>query len=181
METARAVRIEWRPGMSLTEYAARWVDMMPHLGALTRYASEAETVVEFGVRGGVSTWAMLRGFHEGWAGRVFAVDNDPDVLEMMPPWVRDDPRLVLIIGNDLEVDLPKHADLVMIDSGHEYEQTLAELELAASLDPRSILLHDYLYDETPGVRQAVDEFTSRRVWRLVTVHPSHWGLAVLER
>lgn len=173
-------RIEWRPGMSLTEYAARWVDMMPHLEALRRYASEAETVLEFGVRGGVSTWAVLKGLPED--GELYAIDNDPDVLEMLPPWVRDDGRLSLVIGNDLTEDLPESADLVMIDSGHEYEQTLAELaRVTTLLEPERILLHDYLYDETPGVRQAVDEFTSRRVWRLVTVHPSHWGLAVLER
>lgn len=175
----RPVRIEWRPGITLTEYAAKWVDMFPHIDALTEYAREARTIVEFGVRGGVSTWAMLRGLPED--GRIFAVDNDPDVLEMMPPWVRDDPRLDILIGDDLAVELPvKRAGLVMIDSGHEYEQTLNELALGASLLPYRILLHDYLYAETPGVRQAVDEFAARGRYRLATVHPSQWGLAVLE-
>jgi hypothetical protein len=176
----RPVRIEWRPGITLTEYAAKWVDMAPHIDALRQYASEAHTIVEFGVRGGVSTWALLKGLPEdGW---LYAIDNDPDVLEMVPPWVLADDRISLTIGDDLAVDIPvEHADLVVIDSGHEYEQTLAELELAVSFVPARILLHDYLYDETPGVRQAVDEFTARGDWRLMTVHPSQWGLAVLER
>jgi predicted O-methyltransferase YrrM len=174
----RPVRIEWRPGITLTEYAAKWVDMAPHIDALMDYAQHRAVIVEFGVRGGVSTWAMLKALQEG--GRIIAVDNDPDVLEMLPPWVRDDPRLTLIIGDDLSVDIPvKSADLVVIDSGHEYEQTMAELELAASLKPKRILLHDYLYADTPGVREAVDEFTERGRWRLVSVHPSQWGLAVL--
>lgn len=179
----RPVRVEWRPGMSLTEYAARWVDMAPHVDTLASYASGARTIVEFGVRGGVSTWAMLKGLVPGWDdARIVAVDNDPDVLEMLPPWVRDDPRLTLVIGDDLTVGLPvSQADLVVIDSGHEYEQTLGELARADTLDPTVIVLHDYLYDETPGVRQAVDEWTARGAWRLATVHPSRWGLAVLER
>jgi predicted O-methyltransferase YrrM len=180
VETARPVRIEWRPGMTLTEYAARWVDMAPHIEALKGYAAEAGSIVEFGVRGGVSTWAMLKGLDED--GHIIAVDNDPDVLEMLPPWVRDDPRLELIIGDDLVVELPnRYVGMVVIDSGHEYEQTLAELQRAHRLTEGRIVLHDYLYAETPGVRQAVDEFVAGFDWAIATVHPSQWGLAVLRR
>ncbi len=179
-EEPRPVRIEWRPGMTLTEYAARWVDMAPHVDALTEYAQYAQTVVELGVRGGVSTWALLRGLVSD--GALVGVDNDPDVWQMIPPWVKDDSRLTLVIGDDLVVKLPvKHADLVMIDSGHEYQQTLDELALAAKLTPERIVLHDYLYTETPGVRRAVDEWIGTGGYYLATVHPSQWGLAVLER
>lgn len=181
-EEPRPVRIEWRPGMSLTEYAARWVDMAPHIDALTEYAKDARTIVEFGMRGGVSTWALLRGLPED--GRIVSVDIDEDVYRMTPPWVLEDPRLTVIIGNDLEVDLPDHASLVVIDSGHEHQQTLDELARAETLSPIRIVLHDYLYAETPGVRTAVDHYTANGdydVRRLATVHPSQWGLAVLER
>jgi len=175
----RPVRIEWRPGITLTEYAAKWVDMAPHIEALSGYARPAGTIVEFGVRGGVSTWAMLKGLPDD--GRIVAVDNDPDVLRMTPPWVLEDPRLEVVIGDDLTVELPvDQADLVVIDSGHEYGQTLDELARADALDPTVIVLHDYLYADTPGVRRAVDEWTARGAWRLATVHPSQWGLAVLE-
>lgn len=176
----RPVRIEWRPGITLTEYAAKWVDMAPHIDALTAYASGAATIVEFGVRGGVSTWAMLKGLPP--SGRIVSVDIDEDVYRMVPPWVLEDERLDVVIGDDLVVDLPATAGLVVIDSGHEYQQTLDELERAVTLGPEMILLHDYLYAETPGVRQAVDEFTAANPigWRLATVHPSQWGLAVLE-
>lgn len=181
----RPVRIEWRPGITLTEYAAKWVDMAPHIDSLDWYAARAgvgATIVEFGMRGGVSTWAMLKGLDDG--ARIVSVDNDEDVFRMVPPWVLEDPRLEVIIGDDLTVTLPvSKADLVLIDSGHEYEQTLAELARADTLGPSWIMLHDYLYAETPGVRQAVDEWTGTYPlhWRLATVHPSQWGLAVLER
>lgn len=184
-EEPRPVRIEWRPGMSLTEYAARWVDMMPHIDALTEYAKGARTIVEFGMRGGVSTWALLRGLPED--GRIVSVDIDEDVFRMTPPWVLEDPRLEVVIGDDLSREvakrLPLKADLVVIDSGHEYRQTLDEIGYAGRLAPDGrIVLHDYLYAETPGVRQAVDEYTSHNAQyvRLATVHPSQWGLAVLE-
>ena len=155
---ARPVRIEWREGMSLTEYAARWVDMFPHIDALTHYASQAQTIVEFGVRGGVSTWALLRGLPAG--GRVIGVDIDPDILEMVPPWIREDERLELIVGNDLTVDLPTTADLVVIDSGHEYQQTLDELDRAALLEPARIVLHktsQFSPAEVGGCQGAADE------------------------
>lgn len=177
-EEPRPVRIEWRPGMSLTEYAARWVDMMPHIDALAGYAAQARSIVEIGVRGGVSTWALLRGLPAG--GHITAIDIDEDVYRMVPPWVLEDPRLTVVIGDGLDVDWPERVDLFVIDSGHEHQETLDALRMASEWMPDRIILHDYLYAETPGVRQAVDEFTANGAWRLVTVHPSQWGLAVLE-
>jgi hypothetical protein len=45
-----------------------------------------------------------------------------------------------------------------------------------------IALHDYLYEETPDVRRAVDEFVdSQEMYVFQTVHPSRWGLAILRR
>jgi hypothetical protein len=80
------------------------------------------------------------------------------------------------------VPLPKHVDFVMIDSSHEYDQTVKELDRAASLKPTVIALHDYLYSETPAVRLAIDGWLEGDVpYVLEAVHPSQWGLAVLRR
>jgi predicted O-methyltransferase YrrM len=171
-------RDEYRPGMDLVTYARAWKDMEPHLGHLMDLASRARVVVEFGIRGAVSSWAILDGLPPD--GVLVGVDINPDCS--VPERVRMDPRWTFVVGDSVKVDLPRHADLVMIDSSHEYEQTVLELERAATLTPDVIALHDYLYADTPAVKQAVDEFVaSDAPYALEVVHPSQWGLAVLRR
>jgi cephalosporin hydroxylase len=169
------------PDITLREYADAWLDMAPHIDQLTRYAYECQTIVEFGVRGGVSTWALLDGMLKD--GRYIGVDIDPD--PPLPPAVRDDPRFMLVVGEAATVKLPvKRADLVMIDASHEFAPTVAELVRAASLQPDVILCHDYYYRHTPQVRLAVDGYVAPgylrdEPYRLVNVYKSEWGLAVL--
>lgn len=169
------LRVHYGPGQSLIEYARHWADMVPHLATLTRFASECRTVVEFGVRGGVSTWALLDGLPAD--GRLVSVDTDPDVRFMVPPQVLADHRLTLVIGDDRKARLPK-ADLVLIDTTHEREQTATELRIAARLRPARIVCHDW---NAPGVRAAVSDFCSAGKWRVAGVEESQWGLAWLER
>jgi predicted O-methyltransferase YrrM len=176
------------PDITLAEYAAAWIDMAPHIGELAVYARDKKVIVEFGLRGAVSTWAMLDAMPED--GRLIGIDIDPNVR--LPKRVRDDPRFHLIIGDATHADrdepdydeIPSHADLVMIDAGHEFAETVIELVQAARLTPDVILCHDYLYQHTPGVRAAIDGYTAKgylrdEPYRLETVHPSTWGLAVL--
>lgn len=169
------------PDISLAEYAEAWIDMAPHVDDLARYARGKRTIVEFGLRGAVSTWAMLSAMPDD--GRLIGVDIDP--AAPLPPAVRDDPRFTFVIGDAATVKLPvKHADMVMIDASHEFAPTVAELVRAASLTPDIICCHDYLYRHTPQVRLAIDGYTGPgylrdEPYRLATVHPSDWGLAVL--
>lgn len=166
--------------ITLAEYAAAWIDMEPHVEQLQELARDSDVIVEFGVRGAVSTWAMLEAMPGD--GVLYGVDIDP--AAPIPPQVRKDPRFRFVVGDSLTVKLPKHADLVMIDSSHEFAQTVAELMRAASLTPSAIALHDYLYRECPGVRRAVDGYVAPgylrdEPYRLDRVHESQWGLALL--
>jgi hypothetical protein len=117
-------------------------------------------------------------------GTLYGVDIDPDAP--VPPQVRKDPRFRFVHGDAAKVELPESAELVMIDSSHEFGQTVLELIRAAELSPEVILLHDYLYALTPGVRLAVDGYVALPYlpenltpYRLERVHESRWGLAVL--
>jgi len=172
------------PEITLAEYSAAWIDMEPHVGQLAALASQAHTVVEFGIRGGVSTWAMLSGLPAD--GELYAVDIE-DVQSRLPVPVREDPRFHFLLGDSLEVPLPVNVDLVMIDSSHEFAQTVAELLRASKLRPAVIALHDYLYAPCNGtVQRAVDGFVGPHyieepTYRLARVEPSKWGLAILER
>ena len=171
------------PDITLREYADAWLDMAPHIDQLQEYAKGYGTIVEFGIRGAVSTWAMLGAMAPD--GVLYGVDIDPD--PPLPPAVRDDPRFHLIVGEAATVKLPvKRAELVMIDASHEFAPTVAELVRAASLLPFVILCHDYLYKHSPQVRLAVDGYTGPGYLRdepymLRDVHKSEWGLAVLTR
>jgi hypothetical protein len=186
------------PDITLAEYAAAWIDMEPHVAQLTKYAKGKKVIVEFGLRGAVSTWALLEGMPED--GRLIGIDINADVPI---PWaVRADTRFRFVQADATAYDqiegrpiknpggspegLPDHADLVMIDAGHEFAETVLELVQGAKLGPDMILLHDYLYPETPGVKRAIDGFTAKGYLRdepygLKIVHPSTWGLAVLVR
>ena len=167
--------------ITLREYADAWLDMAPHIQQLQSYARGARTVVEFGIRGAVSTWALLDAIAPD--GLLVGVDVDPD--PPLPPRVRDDPRFQLVVGDAGTVPLPvTHADVVMIDASHEFAPTVAELVRAASLTPGIILCHDYLYRETPQVRAAIDGYVMPgylrdEPYRLDFVHSSKWGLAVM--
>ncbi len=156
----------------LAEWARRYVDMVPHVSTLTRLAGDARSVVECGVRGGVSTWAILDGLPPD--GRLLSIDIDPDVPEMVPPRVRDDPRWTLLTADDRKVEWPV-ADLVFIDTSHEHQHTADELLAAWRAGARTIALHDYML---PAVEDAVCVFVRRCGWSL-EVEPSEWGLAVL--
>ena len=160
---------------SLQQWAYDQVDMAPHIRTLTRLAREAKTVVEWGVRGGVSTWAILDGLPED--GRLYSVDIVDCVV---PPRVSNDPRWTFIVGDDLDpvvqMKLPMTADMVFIDTSHEYEQTRAELAYAATFEPRRIVIHDYVMEP---VERAAKEFCARNEWRLVS-NELPYGLAVLE-
>jgi len=162
--------------ITLEEYAESWLDMAPHVEQIKALASQVKTVVEFGLRGGVSTWAFLDGLPAD--GTLLGVDIDAGAL--ISKRVRNDPRFTFLVGDSILVDLPKKADLVMIDSSHEYDQTVAELVVAEKMKPRFIVLHDYLYPQSwCQVRQAVDGFVAFRSYKIDVVHHSEWGLAVL--
>ena len=160
---------------NLHQFATEWVDCVPHYPTLINLARGAKTVIEWGVRGGVSTWALLDGLPED--GHLWSVDIIDCVV---PPRVSEDPRWTFLVGDDLNIaiqrQLPAEADLIFIDTSHTYEQTAAELALAAQMT-RKIALHDYALDD---VKRAVDEFCAREGWHVAFHERSQWGFVVLE-
>ena len=99
--------------VSLDAWAYEQVDMFPHYSTLTRYARECETIVEFGVRGGVSTWALLDGLPAG--GYLYSVDIADCVV---PPRVTSDPRWTFVIGDDLDPQVQVQLPSRVVDVVH---------------------------------------------------------------
>lgn len=160
---------------SLQSWADEQVDMAPHYRTLTRYAALAHTIIEFGVRGGVSTWALLDGLPAD--GVLVSVDI---VDCIVPPRVSEDPRWVFLVGDDMSEAIQKHlpprADLVFIDTSHEYDHTVNEIAYALTRKPARIIFHDYVMEP---VGRAVDEFLVREGWHLVD-NELPFGLATVE-
>ena len=147
-----------------------WSDISEHLPLLAELAAKADVVVELGVRTGVSTVAWLYGLREH--GRLFSVDiaSRPDLP--------DDPRWTFIRGDDTDPDtiaqLPARADVVFIDTSHEYRHTVRELELYRwMVRPGGVIVcHDTEIEYPIGrvgspypVRLAVTEFCASTGWQ----------------
>ncbi len=100
-------------------------DIHEHLPTLAELVIEtgAQHVVELGSRSGVSTVAWLYALAQT-GGRLTSVDLDP------PPDIGEHEHWTHIQGNDLDplvIDQLEPADIVFIDTSHEYRQTIREL------------------------------------------------------
>jgi hypothetical protein len=162
--------------VNLRQHAVLWKDMAPHVATLQRLARGKRSIVEFGVRTGVSTWAILDAMPR--QGHLTSLDNG--WIEV-PERVRNDPRWTYVAQDSahpsLYESLPK-SGLVFIDTNHEYHHTLEELAIAAHLEAKTIALHDWTL---PDVHDAVLGFCSRRPYQIVGIEPSEWGFVWLGR
>lgn len=162
--------------LTLAYHARAWVDMEPHIGTLAGLARSASHALEVGVRGGVSTWAILDGLPD--SGRLTSIDAVDVLAEgMIPHRVYADHRWTFMHGDAAAVMdvLDETFDLVFIDAGHGYYETIVEVREAIRLGARTIALHDYLL---PPVRDAVELCG---VGWSIEYEPSTWGLAVMRR
>ena len=173
--------------MRYEQVAATPSDIVEHLPTFVDLVLEldAKTVVELGTRTGVSTVAWLYAL-EQTGGRLISVDIDaqPD-LGTYPHWE-------FIQGDDCSPDvfsrMPSQADIVFIDTSHDYQHTVRELNLYRWVvrSGGRIVLHDTELPHPEGVngppypvKRAVTEFCDAEglAW---TNHPNCWGLGIIE-
>lgn len=150
-------------------------------------------VLELGTRKGNSTLAFLAGVKES-GGHVWSCDvsdcaRDP---EGMAPWSRV-PQWTFVRGDDMDLSvqslLPVQADVLFIDTSHEYEHTLAELRAyVPRVAPGGVvLMHDthvigwpgYQWDrDVSPVWAALDEYCAEAglAWQDL---PGKYGLGTL--
>lgn len=171
----------------------------PHLPRLRSLATGLRLAVEFGVKRGASSSALLLG-----AEHVISYDiaetREARELERVAG-----PRWEYRIGDSRKAP-PVACDLLFIDSLHTYEQMKAELERHASHVQRYLAFHDTITFGTVGargesgeqawqyrkgqsvpleflgIRHAIDELQMRDPsWRIAAAFPDSHGLLVLER
>jgi hypothetical protein len=130
-------------------------DINEHVATLSRYAEECKSVVEFGVRSGVSSWGFVNGLlkhaSEGSRSSIHGYDLDPMPL----PYAifGREPHSGLASNftqaNVLHIP-PVECDLLFIDTFHVYGQLRRELSKHAGGVKKYIILHDTTVDEWEG-------------------------------
>jgi len=128
-------------------------DINEHLPTLYKYAKECESVFETGVRGVVSSWALVKGLLDNEKSNKYILLNDIhecNIGELMyytqglpitieHKWI-----------NNLQLELSKNVDLTFIDTWHIYGQLKRELTKFSKVTNKYIIMHDTTVDEIYG-------------------------------
>ncbi len=159
-------------------------DIRDHLPYFVELAGDATTVIELGVRTGVSTRAWLYGL-EGH-GHLWSVDINPFAM----PYTVE--HFTFVQGDDLFVadQLPDDVDVVFIDTSHHYVRTLRELDVyVPKVRPGGlVVLHDTeleypedapRLDPAFPVKTAIADFCTMHDFKW-TNRTNCYGLATIE-
>ena len=128
-------------------------DINEHLPILYKYAKECETVIECGVRGCISSWALVFGLLNNNKETKKILLNDKiecDINELL----NETKNLYITINyqwiNNLDLQLTNNYDLVFIDTWHVYGHLKRELTKFGPITNKYILMHDTTIDEIDG-------------------------------
>lgn len=182
------------------QHCATPTAISPHLPRLRALAEGLGVAVEFGVKRGASSSALLMG-----ADRVVSYD----IVQ-----TREARELEAVAGErwsyrieDTRTAAVPAMDLLFLDSLHTYEQVRDELAAHGQKARRYLVFHDTQTFGTVGadgetgrqkwtyvagkgsvpldclgIRQAIDEFQiAHPEWRIAAAYPDSHGLLVLER
>ena len=160
-------------------------DINQHLPLLNKLANECSTVVELGVRTGVSTRALLAA-----TCRLYSYDLElyPTVVDLFNVAKSMQKPCVYQIGNSLTMEIPE-TDMLFIDTDHTYQQLSAELARHHTKVKKYIAFHDtFTYglktgqDPLRGIFTAIIEFmTEHPEWKFKYHTSENNGFTVIER
>lgn len=128
-------------------------DINEHLPTLYKYAAECDSVFETGVRGCVSSWALVAGLLNNGKPQRSILLND---ISSCPINSLLDATKDLDIDvkyewiNNLSLEMSHNVDLTFIDTWHVYGQLKRELAKFAPLTRKYIIMHDTTVDEVYG-------------------------------
>jgi len=120
---------------------------------LCKYAKECESIIECGVRGCISSWALCCGLLQNNKPKKKILLNDInecDVDLLVKSAHYSNIELKCEWKNNLELDLHENYDLIFIDTWHVYGQLKRELNKFAPFINKYIILHDTEIDEIYG-------------------------------
>jgi hypothetical protein len=126
-------------------------DINEHLPTLYKYATECETAIELGVRGCVSSWAIVCGLihNNSYKKKLLMNDIEPCNVQELFEVSRGIVEIEAQWKNDLEVEVSHNYDMVFIDTWHVYGQLKRELDKYSKITNKYIIMHD---TEIDGIR-----------------------------
>ena len=128
-------------------------DINEHLPTLYKYATECETILETGVRGCISSWALVYGLLNNNSDNKAIILNDifPCNIDKLLDGTKDLPIIVQYKWiNNLQLEIPYNVDLTFIDTWHVYGQLKRELDKFSKITDKYIIMHDTTVDEWEG-------------------------------
>lgn len=162
-----------------------WSDIYYHLPKLKELSSQSNHVTEFGVRGGVSTIALLSGQPQ----KLISYDIHPCPSFLWDVTESTDFRFIQ--QNVLNITI-EPTDFLFIDTLHTYQQLSRELYLHSSNVRKWIAFHDtelfglqgenYEGKVVEGLRKAINEFLeSNPNWKQIYHTSENNGLTIIEK
>ena len=158
-------------------------DINEHLPTLFKYAQECDSIINAGVKGYNSIWALsyglLMGNNKDSNKTLLLNDFDEcNVESLLTATLLENIKIDCIWKNSLLLEINKVYDLTFIDTWHVYGQLKRELEKFSKVTNKYIIMHDTTVDEWQGetirlgwniVQQSLDsgfpiEEISQGVW-----------------
>ena len=155
-------------------------DINEHFPTLKKYALLSDRIVELGVRGIVSTWALLAGHPQEMISLdiVSPTEHGGDIKATTEIAKSEGIQWRFYKGSSLDIELARH-DLLFIDTIHSYEQLSQELKIHSPHTTKYIIMHDTVL---PEMQRAIREFlTGNSDWKSKEHFDNNNGLTVLQR
>lgn len=154
-------------------------DINEHMSTLRFYAGRSSRILEFGTYRCFSTLAFLCGEPD----KLTTVDIDPSSVQKdAVDFLKQNAGCTSFIQeiNDSRTRTQEWADLLFIDTDHNYDCLSAELNRHHAYTTRWIIMHDTVC--YPDCMLAVQDFLKReRTFKLLQHFPNNNGLTILER
>ena len=152
-------------------------DINYHIPMLHNLAKECSSVVELGVREGVSTRAFLCLDVKLRSYDLYKSDSVEELFKKASALGRD---VQYIVGNTLSIDI-EPADMMFVDTDHTYEQVSKELELHAHKIKKYIAFHDTQIYAHEVLRAVMDFLSKNPEWKICYSTNENNGLTVIKR
>ena len=177
--------------------ATPW-NMNEHMDTLRRYASECDHVTEFGTHVGFSTTAFLMGKPKEL--HCWDINRQPEVSTLEDLAAQNGVNMVFHNESSLAANF-ETTELLFIDSLHQYDQVIQELQMHAHKATKYLILHDTIawgyIDEWPsdnptdinyawahkkGVAQALGHYMiDHPEWKIYEQFYHNCGLTIYHR